>query len=249
MHSKDLQHETMSIYQTLVDLREDWGGALVLCCGSGCAQTGAPAAVSVAGGTMLAIDSTAAEMKSAMRASYLDFVVNTLDEALRTLKNEIRQKRPLSVGLIAEVDAVLAEMVERGVQPDLQFIPSSAGANRSLGNVHSRALCARGMPQYLLSASDDDPERPPLVPYRPFLILYRKRHYEYFFAAPDASALREIDAAVLAALPAEDFVRRRWLERVPKYLREARSAGRWTWLSDEELESLATQGLNPGQQP
>ena len=67
--------------------------------------------------------------------------------------------------------------------------------------------------------------------------------------ASDAAALREIDAALLTALPSEDVVRRRWLERVPKYLREARSAGRWTWLSDEELESLAAQGLSPGQCP
>lgn len=249
MQGKDIQHETMRIYQTLVDLREDWGGALVLCCGSGCAQSGVPAAVSIAGGATLAIDSDAAAMKSAMRAGYLDFVVNTLDEALRTLKNEIRQHRPLSVGVISNVEATLAEMVERGLQPDLQFIPLSAGPGRSLSNVHSNVLCARGMRQQLLSATDVDPERPPLVPHRPFLILCRKRHYEYFFAAPDAPVLREIDTALLSALPAQEIVRRRWLERVPKYLREARSAGRWTWLNDEELESLAAQGLNPGPQP
>jgi hypothetical protein len=165
------------------------------------------------------------------------------------LKNEIRQHRPLSVGVISNVEATLAEMVERGLQPDLQFIPLSAGPGRSLSNVHSNVLCARGMRQQLLSATDVDPERPPLVPHRPFLILCRKRHYEYFFAAPDAPVLREIDTALLSALPAQEIVRRRWLERVPKYLREARSAGRWTWLNDEELESLAAQGLNPGPQP
>jgi urocanate hydratase len=104
---KDLQLETMRIYKTLIDLREDWGGKLVLCLGSDCAQSGVPSAVSIAGGTTLAIDSDAAALKSAMRAGYLDFVVNTLDEALRTLKNEIRQKRPLSVGLIADVDSAL----------------------------------------------------------------------------------------------------------------------------------------------
>ncbi|MGA1981744.1 MAG: hypothetical protein ABSG84_04665 [Acidobacteriaceae bacterium] len=204
MQSRDIQHETMRIYHALVDEREDWGGALVLCCGAGCAASGVSAAVSIAGGTTLAFDSDAAAMKSAMRAGYLDFVVNTLDEALRTLKNEIRQKRPLSVGLIADIEVALAEMVERGVRPDFQFLPKTQEGT-----------------------------------------IYRKRHHECFFAAPDSAALREIDAALLAALPAEDVVRRRWLERVPKYLREARSAGRWTWLSDEELELLAAQGLSP----
>jgi len=55
-----MQHEAMRIYKALIDKREDWGGALVLLCGSGCAQAGAPAAVSIAGGTTLAIDSDAA---------------------------------------------------------------------------------------------------------------------------------------------------------------------------------------------
>jgi hypothetical protein len=244
---KDLQLETMRIYKALIDAREDWGGKLILCVGPDCAQSGVPSAVSIAGGTTLAIDSDAAAMKSAMRAGYLDFVVNTLDEALRTLKNEIRQKRPLSVGVITDVETALAEMVERGLQPEMQFV-HSPNVQRTLSNAHVEVLHARGMRQTILSVGDD-PERPPLVPYRPFLILYRKRHYEYFFAAPDASVLREIDTALLAALPAEETVRRRWLERVPKYLREARFGGRWIWLSDQELASLAEAGLSPVQQP
>jgi hypothetical protein len=243
MQSRDLQHEAMRIYQTLVDQREDWGGSLVLLCGSGCADTAAPAAVSVAGGTVLAIDSDAAAMKSAMRAGYLDFVVNTLDEALRTLKNEIRQKRPLSVGLIAGVEVTLAEMVERGLQPDLQLVPSG---RPDLNYPHLNTLRARGMPYCPTLGTEDSVDGRPI---RPMLILHRKSHREHFFAATNASALREIDAILLAALPDDDVVRRRWLDRVPRYLREARSAGRWTWLSDEELESLAHQGLSPAPQP
>jgi Urocanase Rossmann-like domain len=224
MQSRDLQHETMRIYRTIVDIRDDWGGRLVLCCGSGCAQSGAPAAVSIAGGTLLAIDSDAAAMKSAMRAGYLDFVVNTLDEALRTLKNEIRQKRPLSVGLIADVETTLAEMVERGLQPDLQLVDAGC-PDRSAP--HLETLRARGMSCRSALASEN----------------------EYFFPASDGAGLRTIDAALLAVFPAEDIVRRRWLDRVPKYLREARSGGRWTWLSKQELESLAEAGLSPGPQP
>jgi hypothetical protein len=245
MQPRDLQHETLRIYKTMLDEQEDWAGGLVLCCGSGCAGSGVPTSVNIAGGTTLAVDADGAAMKAAMRAGYLDFVVNTLDEALRTLKNEVRQKRPLSVGVIADVDAALAEMVHRGVQPDLQLVPSSAGMNRALSNECIKTLRARGMPLRLLIEVEDDPERP----HRPVLVLFRKRHYEYFFAAPNAAALREIDAALLAALPAEDIVRRRWIERVPKYLREARSGGRWTWLSDDELEGLEQQGLSPVRRP
>lgn len=206
MPSRDLQHETMRLYRALTAERDDWGGKLVLLHGPGCAHTGAPAAVSIAGGTTLAIDSDAAAIKSAQRAGYLDFVVNTLDEALRALKNEVRQKRPLSVGLIADVEATLTEIAERGVQPDLNITP-------------------------------DTSERP--LPHSP----------EHFFAAADATALREIDTALLASILPGDLVRCHWIQRAPQFLREARSGGRWTWLSDDELAALAAQGLTPSQRP
>jgi urocanate hydratase len=219
----------MRIYKTLIDEREDWGGKLVLCVGPNCAESGVPTAVSIAGGTILAIDSDAAAMKSAMRAGYLDFVVNTLDEALRTLKNEIRQKRPLSVGLISNVETTLTEMLERGLQPDLQFAPSGSP---DLIYPQLDKLRARGM-AYRSTLGTKQAE------------LY----YECYFPAPNAMALRELDAALLSALPADDRTHRCWLERVPKYLREARSAGRWIWLTDKELETLAETGLSPTPQP
>jgi urocanate hydratase len=232
MQPNDLQHETMRVYKVLVDKREDWSGGLVLCCGAGCAASGIPAAVSIAGGTTLAIDSDAAAMKSAMRAGYLDFVVNTLDEALRTLKNEIRQKRPLSVGLISNVETTLAEMVERGLQPDLELVPSGC---QYLNNSQLQILRARGMSCRIL-VSEADLDGRPISP--TLLILNRKRHYECFFPATDAARLREIDARLLTLIPAEDIVRRRWIERIPKYLRDARTGGRWMWLSEEEQDQI-----------
>ena len=147
-------------------------------------------------------------MKSAQRAGYLDFVVNTLDEALRALKNEVRQKRPLSVGLIADVQATLAEMAERGVQPDLDLSQST-------------------------DLTPSTQERP--LPHS----------YEHFFAAADATALREIDTALLALILPGDLVRCHWILRAPQFLREARSGGRWIWLSEDELTTLAAQGLTP----
>jgi len=206
MPARDIQHETMQLYRTLVDLCDDWGGKLVLLHGTGCVSTGAPPAVSIANGTTLAIDSDGPAMKSAQRAGYLDFVVNSIDEALRALKNEVRQKRPLSVGLIADVQATLAEMAERGVQPDLNLTP-------------------------------DAPERP--LP----------NSSEHFFAAADATALRKIDTALLALILPGDLVRCHWILRAPQFLREARSGGRWIWLSDDELAALAAQGLTPSQSP
>ena len=130
----------------LVDEREDWGGGLVLCCGEGCAAGGVPAAVSIAGGATLAIDGDAGAVKAAMRRGEIDFVVNTLDEALRALKNEVRQRGPLSVGLIADVSAALREMVERGVPPDLLMIGANQNADVVLQDESIRTFQASGMP-------------------------------------------------------------------------------------------------------
>lgn len=130
----DLQLQAMRLYRTLTDQREDWGGCLVLLSGAQYVHSGAASAVSIAGGTSLALDSDAAAMKAALRAGYLDFVVNSLDEAMRALKNEIRKKRPLGVGLIADADGTLAEMQERGIVPDLRLTPEACAQASSKGD-------------------------------------------------------------------------------------------------------------------
>jgi len=136
MAARDLQLEAMRRYRALTEQRADWGGRLVLLIGVECVQSGAASTVSIAGGTSLALDADAAAMKAAMRAGHLDFVVNSLDEALRALKNEVRQKRPLAVGLIAQVNATLTEMSERGVAPDLRLDSEGCAQASPRGDEH-----------------------------------------------------------------------------------------------------------------
>ena len=118
-NASEHQLETLRLYGALIEEREDWGGGLVLCCGEGCATSRVPAGVSIAGGATLVLDGDPDAVKAAMRRGELDFVVNALDEALRALKNEVRLRRPLSVGVTAELSGALGEMVERGVLPGL----------------------------------------------------------------------------------------------------------------------------------
>jgi urocanate hydratase len=231
-NASEHQLETLRLYGALIEEREDWGGGLVLCCGEGCAASGVPAAVSIAGGVTLALDSDGSAVKAAMRRGELDFVVNTLDEALRALKNEVRVRRPLSVGLIADVDVVLREMVERGVLPDLLLIGANQSAQAILEDESIRALEAGGMG--LRSMVDADGAW--LVRHR--MMLKRTGCYEAYLSAANAAELRALGERVLAILPADDVVRRRWMQRVPKYLCEARSGGRWVLLTEEELSQL-----------
>jgi len=229
----DRQLETLRVYGGLVEEREDWGGGLVLCCGEGCAASGTPVAVSIAGGATLALDGDAGVVKAAMRRGELDFVVNTLDEALRALKNEVRLRRPLSVGLIADVSATLREMVERGVLPDLLLIGANQNAQAVLQDESIRALQAIGMP---LRLATDRPEVE--LSSSPRMTLSSKPLDEIYLPAMNAAELRALDERLLAILPADDLVRRRWIQRIAKYLREARSGGRWVWLMEEERQQI-----------
>ena len=227
-NASEHQLETLRVYGALMEVREDWGGRLVLCCGEGCAASGVPAAVSIAGGATLAVDGDAAEVKAAMRRGELDFVVNTLDEALRAMKNEVRLRRPLSVGLITDVKVALLEMVERGVLPDLLLIGANQNAQAILRNESIRALRAGGMGLRSMGNAGEEQSETGIA---------RRRFKEVFLTAANAVELRTLDERLLAILPPDDLVRRRWVQRVAKYLRGARS-GRWVWLSEEEQRAL-----------
>ena len=91
---------------------------LVLSCGLDARRSRARSAANIAGGRLPRIEPDAAALKRPHATEPATSSVNTLDEALRTLKNEVRKGRPLSVGLTRRHAAVLAEMLERGVLPD-----------------------------------------------------------------------------------------------------------------------------------
>ena len=85
-------------------------------------------ASNIAGAASLAATADAAAQKQAIRDGVADFAVNSLDEALRILKNEIRKHGPVAVCIGAPPLDVEREMVERGVLPDL--VPEMARAQR-----------------------------------------------------------------------------------------------------------------------
>jgi hypothetical protein len=76
-------------------------------------------AANVAGAASLAATADPAAGKQAMRDGVADFLVNSLDEALRILKNEIRKREAVAVCVAIAPESVEREMLERGVLPDL----------------------------------------------------------------------------------------------------------------------------------
>jgi urocanate hydratase len=100
----------------------------VLAAGEGAAASGFAAAASLAGAASLTMDDDAESVKTHFRDGAFDFVVNTLDEALRAIKNEVRQRRPIAIALVGTPDAVLREAAERGLAPALTV---AAGDSRA----------------------------------------------------------------------------------------------------------------------
>src|SRR6478609_5542398 len=76
-------------------------------------------AASIAGAATLGVSSDEEQVKQIIRNNVCDFIVNSLDEALRILKNEIRKKLPVAVCLRQDFADTIQEFVTRGVQPDV----------------------------------------------------------------------------------------------------------------------------------
>jgi urocanate hydratase len=76
-------------------------------------------AANIAGAATLAATADAAVGKQAVRDGVVDFLVTSLDEALRILKNQIRKRETVAICIAAAPQAIEQEMRDRGVAPDL----------------------------------------------------------------------------------------------------------------------------------
>ena len=76
-------------------------------------------AANIAGAASLCATADQQQQKQGVRDGIVDFLVTSLDEALRILKNEIRKRAPVAVCIAAPGAEIEAQMAERGVLPDL----------------------------------------------------------------------------------------------------------------------------------
>jgi urocanate hydratase len=104
----------------------DLAGRLIVSGGMGGMGGAQPLAATMTGAAFLGIDVDPERIKKRLKTGYCDFMVNTLDEALRILKNAIRKKENVSVGLVGNCADVIPELAERGVVPDILTDQTSA---------------------------------------------------------------------------------------------------------------------------
>ncbi|WP_158751787.1 hypothetical protein [Acidobacterium sp. S8] len=165
-------------------------------------------ASNIAGAASLAVDGNAERAKQALRQGICDFMVNSLDEALRILKNEIRKKQPVSVVLVSDPAQSAAAMLERGVQPDLvagEGLQSEKFVERG-AKVLPAAVATVGSLVVTWSVSQDAAKWLPLV-----------------------------DAVAAEALGSDEDSRVKWLRLGPRYLQKQLSKERYVRFTADEL--------------
>ncbi len=104
----------------------DLSGKLIVSGGMGGMGGAQPLAATMTGAAFLGIEVDPERIKKRLKSGYCDFMVNSLDEALRILKNALRKKENISVGLVGNCADVIPELAERGVVPDILTDQTSA---------------------------------------------------------------------------------------------------------------------------
>ena len=196
----------------LVDGLADEGDALLI-------------AASIAGAASLVLETRAEAVRYCVRNGIVDFAVRTLDEALRILKNEIRKRQPVAVLLENEPAGVLAEMVERGAQPDLIRWTAPDAAIEELAQRGAQAVPI---------ANDAEP--------------HRTGDVCWSAGEGGGAVLRQVDLLAAGALPQDDVERQNWIARAPRYLPRAMRLERCVTMSEAEQKALLTAAEERSQQ-
>jgi urocanate hydratase len=104
----------------------DLAGKLVVTGGMGGMGGAQPLAATMNGAACLGIDVDPERIKRRVKTGYCDVMVTNLDEALRILKNAVRKREAVSVGLVGNCADVIPELARRGVVPDVLTDQTSA---------------------------------------------------------------------------------------------------------------------------
>ncbi len=149
-------------------------------------------AANIAGAATLTATAFPTAQKQAVRDGVVDFLVASLDEALRILKNQLRKRETAAVCVAAEPAAIARESGERGLLPDLwrdAVFPVSA-------------------PDSLFFHAGAERQAQPTAG---IFAVWRT-------AAARQKDRALLDAIALGCLDAQDWAARRWVQLAPRYL-------------------------------
>ncbi|MGF1871234.1 urocanate hydratase [Photobacterium indicum] len=118
-------------YETFVAMARqhfdgDAKGRWVLTGGLGGMGGAQPLAATMAGFSMLAVECDESRIDYRLRTGYVDCKATTLDEALAVIEESKQTGKPVSVGLLGNAADVYADIVKRGIVPDVTTDQTSA---------------------------------------------------------------------------------------------------------------------------
>ncbi len=116
-------------------------GRLVLTGGMGGMGGAQPLAVKMNEGVCLDVEVDEARIKRRLDNKYCDLLLRDLDEALEVAKNAVAEKKPVSIGLVANCADVHPELVRRGMRPDV--VTDQTSAHDPLGGYIPRGLSVK----------------------------------------------------------------------------------------------------------
>jgi urocanate hydratase len=229
--AEDAQLATLRAFTFLSSLRPDWGGALIVACGLTAGGEQFSIAANIAGAGFLAVESKADICRAAMRSGACDFIVNSVDEALRILKNEIRKHKPVSVALSMNEASALDELLERGVQPEMfaRFGEASKVAEGAARRFSALGAMVAEFDHKSSLGLDADAKLEEFAAQRGLSSVA--------FLLADAEQLRDRDAQLLRLVPPDD-PRRRWFAAAPRFFHRERPYRRVAYLTSAEREKL-----------
>ncbi len=101
-------------------------GKWVLTGGMGAMSGAQPLAVTMNEGVILDIEVDPARIKRRIDQGFCDVMVDDLDKALELVFDAVKEKKPLSVGLVGNTSDIEPELVRRGIIPDILTDQTSA---------------------------------------------------------------------------------------------------------------------------
>jgi len=118
-------------YETLAELaRQHFGGSLagrlVLTAGMGGMGGAQPLAVTMNGGVCLDVEVDPERIKRRLATRYCDVMTESIEEALKLVKQACEEKKPLSVGLVGNAADTHPEFLKMGIVPDVVTDQTSA---------------------------------------------------------------------------------------------------------------------------
>ncbi len=118
-------------YETFAECaRKYFGGTLrgrwVLTAGMGGMSGAQPLAVTMNGGVILDVEVDHRKIERRVKQGFCDVMITHLDEALSLIENAIKERKPLSIGLVGNASETHPELVKRGIIPDILTDQTSA---------------------------------------------------------------------------------------------------------------------------